>query len=121
MKIARVAMLGVALAAGGAAAYLASGSKPAPAPQVVQAPASMQTEEVLVAAKELNFGAEVGDGDISWQVWAQHRRGQGHIHPQQREPERARGPQGLARSCAALSWRANRSAATFSSRDRRRG
>jgi pilus assembly protein CpaB len=65
MKIARVAMLGVALAAGGAAAYLASGSKPAPAPQVVQAPASMQTEEVLVAAKELNFGAEVGDGDIS--------------------------------------------------------
>jgi Flp pilus assembly protein CpaB len=32
---------------------------------VVQAPASMQTEEVLVAAKELNFGAEVDDGDIS--------------------------------------------------------
>jgi Flp pilus assembly protein CpaB len=31
----------------------------------VQAPASMQTEEVLVAAKELNFGAEVVDGDIS--------------------------------------------------------
>jgi Flp pilus assembly protein CpaB len=50
---------------GRAAAYLASGSKPAPAPQVVQAPASMQTEEVLVAAKELNFGAGVGDGDIS--------------------------------------------------------
>src|SRR3954451_9720282 len=55
MKIARVAMLGVALAAGGAAAYLASGSKPAPAPQVVQAPASMQTRRGARRGKRAQF------------------------------------------------------------------
>ena len=77
MKIARVAVLGVALAAGGAAAYLVSGSKPPPAPQVVQAPPPVQTEEVLVAAKELNFGAAVGDGDMSWQAWPNTGAGKG--------------------------------------------
>jgi pilus assembly protein CpaB len=77
MKIARVAMLGVALAAGGAAAYLASGSKPAPAPQIVQAPPPVQTEEVLVATKELNFGATIGDGDMSWQAWPNTGAGKG--------------------------------------------
>jgi pilus assembly protein CpaB len=77
MKIARVAVLGVALAAGGAAAYLVSGSKPPPAPQVVQAAPPVQTEEVLVAAKELNFGAAVGDGDMSWQAWPNTGAGKG--------------------------------------------
>jgi pilus assembly protein CpaB len=77
MKIARVVMLGVALAAGGAAAYLVSGSKPAPTPQVVQAPPPVQTEEVLVAAKELNFGALLGDGDMSWQAWPNTGAGKG--------------------------------------------
>ncbi|MBV9394957.1 MAG: Flp pilus assembly protein CpaB [Methylobacteriaceae bacterium] len=77
MKIARVAMLGVALAAGGAAAYLASGSKPAPAPQVVQAPPAVQTEEVLVAAKELNFGATIGEADMAWQAWPNTGAGKG--------------------------------------------
>jgi pilus assembly protein CpaB len=77
MKIARLAVLGVALAAGGAAAYLVSGSKPPPAPQIVQAPPTVQTEEVLVAAKELNFGAAIGDGDMSWQVWPNTGAGKG--------------------------------------------
>jgi pilus assembly protein CpaB len=76
MKIARLAVLGVALAAGGAAAYLVSGSKPAPAPQVVQAPPA-PTEEVLVAAKELNFGAAVGEADMSWQAWPNTGAGKG--------------------------------------------
>lgn len=77
MKIARVAVLGVALAAGGAAAYLVSGSKPPPTPQVVQAPPPVHTEEVLVAAKELNFGAAIGDGDMSWQAWPNTGAGKG--------------------------------------------
>jgi pilus assembly protein CpaB len=78
MKIARVAVLGVALAAGGAAAYLVSGSKaPPPAVQVVQAPPAVQTEEVLVAAKELNFGALVGEPDIAWQTWPNTGAGKG--------------------------------------------
>jgi pilus assembly protein CpaB len=77
MKIARVAVLGVALAAGGAAAYLVSGSKPPPVQHVVQAPPPVQTEEVLVAAKELNFGAAIGDGDMSWQAWPNTGAGKG--------------------------------------------
>jgi pilus assembly protein CpaB len=77
MKIARIAVLGVALAAGGAAAYLVSGSKSAPTPQVVQAPPPVQTEDVLVAAKELNFGALLGDGDMSWQAWPNTGAGKG--------------------------------------------
>ena len=77
MKIARVAVLGVALAAGGVAAYLVSGSKPAPAPQVVQAPPSVQTEEVLIAAKDLSFGASIGDADMSWQTWPSNGAGKG--------------------------------------------
>jgi pilus assembly protein CpaB len=77
MKIARLAVLGVALAAGGAAAYLVSGSKQAPTPQVVQTPPPMATEEVLVAAKELNFGAAIGDGDMAWQAWPNTGAGKG--------------------------------------------
>jgi pilus assembly protein CpaB len=77
MKIARLAVLGVALAAGGAAAYLVSGSKPAQTPQVVQAPPPVPTEEVLVAAKELNFGASVGESDMSWQAWPNTGAGKG--------------------------------------------
>ncbi len=78
MKIARVAVLGVALAAGGAAAYLVSGSRPPPAPpQVVHAPPPVQTEEVLVAAKDLNFGASLGDGDMAWQTWPNTGAGKG--------------------------------------------
>jgi pilus assembly protein CpaB len=77
MKIARIAVLGVALAAGGAAAFLVSGSKPPPVPQVVQAPPPVQTEEVLVAAKELNFGAALGDADMAWQAWPNTGAGKG--------------------------------------------
>jgi pilus assembly protein CpaB len=77
MRIARLAVLGVALAAGGAAAYLVSGSKPPPAPQVVQAPPPAQTEDVLVAAKELNFGAALGDADMTWQAWPNTGAGKG--------------------------------------------
>jgi pilus assembly protein CpaB len=78
MKIARVAVLGVALAAGGAAAYLVSGSKPPPAPpQLVHAPPPVPTEEVLVASKDLNFGASLGDGDMAWQTWPDTGAGKG--------------------------------------------
>jgi pilus assembly protein CpaB len=77
MKPARLALLGVALAAG-AAAYVLSGSKPAPSPtQVVQGPPPVHTEEVLVAAKELSFGATIGDADMAWQAWPDTGAGKG--------------------------------------------
>jgi pilus assembly protein CpaB len=70
MKPARFAVLGVAVAAGIGAAILASGSKPsgktvaAPLP-----PPPILTDDVLVAAKELNFGAVVEQADLRWEPW----------------------------------------------------
>jgi pilus assembly protein CpaB len=69
MKTARLVVLGIALVAGGAAAYLMSDSDPAPAPVVVQAPPPPETEDVLVAAKDLPFGTVLADADIRWQGW----------------------------------------------------
>ncbi|GAC1332752.1 MAG: Flp pilus assembly protein CpaB [Beijerinckiaceae bacterium] len=77
MKIARIAGLAIALAAGGAAAYLVYGSKSPPGPvQVVQAP-TVQTDDVLVATKDLSFGASIGDGDMTWQAWPNNGTGKG--------------------------------------------
>jgi pilus assembly protein CpaB len=67
MKAARLVVLGVAVAAGGIAAYLAAGGRetaPPPAP-VVQ----LETVEVLVAKADLNRGQVIGNDDIGWQTW----------------------------------------------------
>jgi pilus assembly protein CpaB len=68
MKAARLLVLVIAVAAGGLAALLASGSDntppAAPAP-VVQ----MDTVEVLVAKNDLGIGQKVGPDDLRWQVW----------------------------------------------------
>jgi pilus assembly protein CpaB len=69
MRAARLVVLGVAVAAGGIAAYLAaSGSKapppPPPAP-VVQLP----TVDVLVAKSDLSRGQVIANQDIGWQTW----------------------------------------------------
>jgi pilus assembly protein CpaB len=68
MKAARIAILAVAVGAGGIAAYLASGSNepppPAPAP-VVQ----IETTEILVAKGDINMGQVVAAQDIQWQTW----------------------------------------------------
>src|SRR5271170_1903072 len=67
MKAARLVVLGVAVAAGGIAAYLAAGSKPPPPPAapVVQ----LQTVEVLVAKTDLSRGQVIATQDIGWQTW----------------------------------------------------
>jgi pilus assembly protein CpaB len=68
MKAARLVVLGVAVAAGGIAAYLAAGSKappPAPPAPVVQ----LQTVEVLVAKSDLSRGQVIEEQDIGWQTW----------------------------------------------------
>jgi pilus assembly protein CpaB len=68
MKAARIAVLAVALGAGGIAAFLASGSKeppPPPPPPVVQ----MDTVEILVAKGDINMGQVVSAQDIQWQIW----------------------------------------------------
>lgn len=67
MKPARLAVLGIALAAGAIAAYLASGSS---RPQVVkvEAPRASGTE-VLVAAADVPMGNSLKGGDVRWQAW----------------------------------------------------
>jgi pilus assembly protein CpaB len=67
MKAARIVVLGVALAAGGVAAFLASGHRdvaPPPPP-----PPPLATVEVLVAKNDLGRGQVIGDDDIGWQTW----------------------------------------------------
>ena len=66
MNPARIAVLAVAIVAGGIAAYLASGSdeKPAPAPV-----AQLQTVDVLVAKNEIGLGQSVKPDDLQWQSW----------------------------------------------------
>ena len=69
MKAARLVVLGVAVAAGGVAAYLAAGSK-APAPPPPPAPVvQLETVDVLVAKSDLSRGQVIADQDIAWQAW----------------------------------------------------
>jgi pilus assembly protein CpaB len=69
MKTARLLVLGVALAAGlGAALMVSGGKQPEPVREIVQAPV-LQTDDVVVAAKELSFGSVLQDGDLQWQSW----------------------------------------------------
>jgi len=69
MKAARLVVLGVAVAAGGVAAYLASsGHKPPPEP--VKTPVvQLETVEVLVATANLGRGDVIEANQIGWQVW----------------------------------------------------
>jgi pilus assembly protein CpaB len=68
MNVARILILGVALAAGGAAAYLVAGGdeekKPEPAPV-----AQFATVDVLIAKNDIPMGTAVNDQDLLWQAW----------------------------------------------------
>jgi pilus assembly protein CpaB len=68
MKAARLVVLGVAVAAGGVAAYLASGSH-RPAPEPAKPVAQLETVEVLVAKTDLDRGQLIADTSIGWQTW----------------------------------------------------
>jgi pilus assembly protein CpaB len=78
MKVARFAVLGVAVVAGLAAAYLASGSKPPEAPPPAPAPV-VATDEVLVATRELSSGAILTQGDMRWESWPKANVHEGFI------------------------------------------
>lgn len=71
MNTARILVLGAALAAGGIAAYLASGTPEPQAPVQVVQQQSIKTTEVLVAANEIPLGATVAEKDLKWQTWPQ--------------------------------------------------
>ncbi len=68
MKAARVVVLGVAIAAGGIAAVLASrGHRPEPPKAPVAAP--IATVDVLVAKTDLGRGRLIAAADVGWQAW----------------------------------------------------
>src|ERR1700730_186330 len=67
MKAARLVVLGVALAAGGVAAYLASSHHEAP-PAVAPPPPPLATVEILIAKNDLSRGQLIGEGGVGGQV-----------------------------------------------------
>jgi pilus assembly protein CpaB len=82
MKAARIIVLGIAVAAGGAAAYLVS-SGDAPPPQPV---AQIDTEEVLVASSDIAIGQSVSPQTMRWQVWPSAAVGSGNFIRRKERP-----------------------------------
>jgi pilus assembly protein CpaB len=82
MYTARIIVLVIALAAGGLAAYLVSGTdnKPAPAAPVAQLP----TVDVLVAKSDIGLGQAVKPEDLQWQTWPQATASSSFIRRDQR-------------------------------------
>jgi len=68
MNTARIVVLVIALAAGGVAAYLASGYQNAPAP-VAPVAEKLPTVEVLIAKNDIQLGQAVKPEDLQWQSW----------------------------------------------------
>jgi pilus assembly protein CpaB len=68
MKVARIVVLGIAIAAGGVAALLARGSDPTPQPKPAPA-AKLDTVDVLVAKSDIGMGYTVKADDLRWQIW----------------------------------------------------
>jgi pilus assembly protein CpaB len=79
MKKARLIFLGFVLASGAGATYLVLQKPEAPPQEVAAAPPPVAQDMVLVAAKELNFGAVVAPTDLNWQPWPKNSPLQGVI------------------------------------------
>lgn len=69
MKVARIAVLSIALAAGGIAAFLASGSGDAPPPLPVEPVVKLETTDILVAKTDIGLGTKVQPAAMEWQSW----------------------------------------------------
>ncbi len=66
MKFARIAVLAIAIIAGGTAAMLVGGEEPPP-PRVVEKQAP--TSDVLVAGAEIGMGQVIGPDVLAWRPW----------------------------------------------------
>jgi pilus assembly protein CpaB len=80
MKAARILVLGIALAAGGAAAYLVSGDD-TPKPEAPPAPVVQQlpTVDVLIAKGDIGMGTTVAAEDFTWQAWPEATTGDSYV------------------------------------------
>src|ERR1700755_1222551 len=71
MKTARIVVLGIALSAGGVAAYLASNTGEAPKVEQAAPVVQLPTVDVLVAKNDIGLGQNVKPDDVQWQSWPQ--------------------------------------------------
>ena len=69
MKAARIIVLGIAIAAGGAAAMLAGRSNQKPPPPAPEPTAKMETADILVAGEDIAIGQRLSAQNLHWQVW----------------------------------------------------
>ena len=69
MKKAQIAVLGVAVAAGAAAYALMPGAAPPPVIETVRIAPPVDTDDVLVAAKDMQYGMTLTEADLAWQPW----------------------------------------------------
>ncbi|MCC2112874.1 MAG: Flp pilus assembly protein CpaB [Hyphomicrobiales bacterium] len=70
MKKAQIAVLLIALGAGGAAAYMAASSLGGPPEVIVSEPvANTELDEVLVAGRDIPLGFGISAADLTWQPW----------------------------------------------------
>jgi pilus assembly protein CpaB len=70
MNRVQIAVLGVTVLAFGAA-YMLFAQGGSPAPQIVKITQKVDTDEVMVAAHEIQMGTKLVDGDFKWQEWPQ--------------------------------------------------
>jgi pilus assembly protein CpaB len=69
MKVARIVVLGIALAAGGVAAMLAGRSEQHAPPAPLEPTAQIETADVLVAKIDIGIGQSVSAQSLQWQTW----------------------------------------------------
>jgi pilus assembly protein CpaB len=69
MKPARIAIIGVAVVAGLAAAYLANGGRESASPPIAPELEKIAASEVLVAATDLPLGTKLGAVNLKWLPW----------------------------------------------------
>jgi len=67
MKVARLAVLGIAVVAGGVAALLAGRSDAPPPPEAPVA--TLSTVDILIAKKDINIGQALLAEDMGWAAW----------------------------------------------------
>ncbi len=80
MKIARMAILGVAVVAAGGAALMASTLSNTPAPTIVQeATPQILLTEVLVAENDILLGTKIDESMVRWQKWPEEGIAAGYI------------------------------------------
>lgn len=98
MSVARIAVLILAVLAAAAAAWLASSFVGTDVQQVQAPEPQIVTDEVLVAARDLQVGAKVTPGDMRWQTWPTEALASGYVVKDQ-TPDAMTGMQGaLVRS-----------------------